>query len=131
VTHPGDHGSFGSLLDRDALRSSHGAAADWRGMIGDGTGQLLRKIGVYRIECQELDHRPEEVFDVLSLGLLTTAGVGFFPLGVGVGGSLLFDDVQKHFPIHEAIHGATWGNVFLNVAKVQELTEEGTETSPT
>jgi len=38
---------------------------------------------------------------------------------------LLYDDVQRHFPTHGAIHGATWGNVFLNAAKVQELTDAG------
>jgi len=38
---------------------------------------------------------------------------------------LQFDDVQKHFPTEGTIHGTTWGNVFLNVAKVRELTEDG------
>ena len=46
VAHPGDDGSFGPLLDRDAFRPGHRAAPDRRGMIGDGTGQPVGKIGV-------------------------------------------------------------------------------------
>lgn len=38
---------------------------------------------------------------------------------------LLFDDVQNHFPTDGAVHGETWGNVFLNAAKVRELTQNG------
>jgi hypothetical protein len=33
------------------------------------------------MKAQERYHRSQEVFDVLSLGLVTAAGVGFFPLG--------------------------------------------------
>jgi hypothetical protein len=50
MAHPGDYRSLGSLFDQDALGSGHSAAADWCGMIGDGTGQLLRKIGVSGME---------------------------------------------------------------------------------
>ena len=46
VAHPGDHGGFGSLFDRDALGPSYGAAPDRRGMIGDGPCHLFGEIGV-------------------------------------------------------------------------------------
>lgn len=37
----------------------------------------------------------------------------------------LFQDVQKHFPIDAAVHGPTWGNVFLTSAKARELADAG------
>ena len=46
VPHPGDHGSFGPLLDRNALRPGDGAAPDRRGMIGHGPCHPVGKIGV-------------------------------------------------------------------------------------
>jgi hypothetical protein len=91
VPHPGDHSSFGSLLDRDALRSGHGAAANGRGMMGHDTGQLLGEIGVSGLKRQEFDHRPEEILDLLGLGLLTASGVGFLLLCETLGGSFGFE----------------------------------------
>lgn len=38
---------------------------------------------------------------------------------------LLFDDVQAHFPTGQAVHGETWGDVFLNADKVQVLVQNG------
>jgi hypothetical protein len=50
VAHPGDHGSFGPPLDRDALRPATGAAADRRGVVGDGPCQSLGEAGVGGVE---------------------------------------------------------------------------------
>jgi hypothetical protein len=50
VPHPGDYGSLGPLVDRDALGPGHGAAADRRGVQGHGGGQLLGQVGVGRCE---------------------------------------------------------------------------------
>jgi hypothetical protein len=38
---------------------------------------------------------------------------------------LLFDDVQRRFPLEAAVHGAQWGNVFLTSPVVRELQESG------
>ena len=81
MAHPGNHRSLGSLFDRDALGPGHGAAPDWRGMIGDGPCHLFGEIGVISVKGQKRPHRPEEVFNVFGLGLLTASGVGFFLLG--------------------------------------------------
>ena len=75
MPHPGDHGGLGPLLDGDALRPGHRAAADRRGVIGDGPGQPVGEVGVAGVEGQERQDRPEEVLDVLGLGLLTTPGM--------------------------------------------------------
>jgi hypothetical protein len=39
VAHPGDHRSLGRAFDWDALGSGHGAAANRRCVIGDGTSE--------------------------------------------------------------------------------------------
>ena len=91
VAHPGDHGGFGSLLDRDTHCPRHGTTADWRGMVGHGSCQAVGKLIVVRVKGQERHDRPEEVFDVLGLSLLTTASVGFPLLGVALRGTLGFE----------------------------------------
>ena len=53
VPHPGDHGSFGPLLDRDTFGPGHCAAANRRGMIGDGSCHSIAKIGVIFMKAQE------------------------------------------------------------------------------
>jgi hypothetical protein len=50
MAHPGDDRSFGSLLDRDALRLGDRAAFDRCGMIGDGTRQALGEIRVFFVK---------------------------------------------------------------------------------
>ncbi len=57
-------------------------------MVCDGTGQPVGEIGVVGGERQERHHRPQEVFNVFGLGLLTAAGGGFLLFGVTFGGSL-------------------------------------------
>ena len=74
MTHPGDHGGLGPLLDRDSFRPGDRPAADRRGVLGDGTGQPVGEVGVAGVEGEERHDRPVEVLDVLGLGLLTTPG---------------------------------------------------------
>jgi hypothetical protein len=88
VPQPDDHRCLGPLLDRNALRPCHGPTADRRGMICDGTSQAVGEVGVFFMKSQELQDRTVEVFDVLGLGLLTSAVVGLLLLGVAFGGSL-------------------------------------------
>jgi hypothetical protein len=80
VAHPGDHGGFGPLLDRDALCPGYRAAADRRGVVGDGPCQPLGEAGVVWMESQERQDRTVEVLDVLGLGLVTAASLGCFAL---------------------------------------------------
>lgn len=61
MPHPGDHGGLGPLLDRDAPRPGDRAAADGRGVLGDGTGQPVGQIGMLGVEGQERQDRPMEV----------------------------------------------------------------------
>ena len=91
MPHPGDHGCLGPLLDRDAFRPGNRAAADRRCVIRHGPGHPLGEIGVIPMKAQERDHRPQEVFDVLGLGLVTAAGVGLLLLGEALRGSLGFE----------------------------------------
>src|ERR1019366_6887036 len=67
--------------DRNALGPSHGAAPDWCGVIGNGTGHSFGKIGVVSVKGQERSHGPEEVLKVFSLGFVTASGIGFLLLG--------------------------------------------------
>ena len=60
-------------------------------MVGHGPCQPVGKIGVVRMKSQERNHRPEEVLDVLGLGLVTAAGVGLLAPGVAVRGPLGFE----------------------------------------
>ena len=57
VAHPGDHGGFGPLLDRDAFRPGDRAAADRRGMIGDGRASRSAR-SAYGMKRQERHDRP-------------------------------------------------------------------------
>src|SRR5437762_1571912 len=91
VAHPRNDGSLGPLLDRDALGPGDGSAPNWRGMVGDGTGNPLGEISVISVKAQEPHDRPEEVFDVLGLGLFTASGIGFFLLRKALGGSFGFE----------------------------------------
>ncbi len=70
MPHPGDHGGFRPLLDRDSLRSGDRPAADRRGMLGDRSCEALRQIGVALMEGEERQHRPLEALDVPGLGRL-------------------------------------------------------------
>ena len=81
MPHPGDYGGFGPLLDRDALRSGDCPGANGRGMNRDSTGEPVGKINVILMKAQERHHRPVEILDVLSLGLVTASGVGLLLLG--------------------------------------------------
>jgi hypothetical protein len=91
MTHPGDHRSLGPLLDGNSLRPGHGAAADWCGVICDGPCHPRGKISVIRMKAQEHNNRPVEIFNVLGLGLVTAASVGFLLLGKTLRGSLGFE----------------------------------------
>ncbi len=90
MPHPGKHGSFCPLLDRNALGSRDRAAANRRGMIGDGSCDSVAKIGIIFMKRQEAGHGPKEIFDVLGLGLHTSASIGFLTFGETISGSLDF-----------------------------------------
>jgi hypothetical protein len=79
VAHPGDHGSFGSLLDRDGFGSGNRTTPDQGGTIGDGPCKLVGEFGVVGMKSQERQHRTEKVLDVLGLGLVKAVGVGYLP----------------------------------------------------
>ena len=81
MPHPGDKGGFSPLLNRDSFRAGHRAAADGCGMVGDGTGQPVGEIGVVGMEGQEIDHRSQEILDVLGLGLVSATGIGQLSFG--------------------------------------------------
>jgi hypothetical protein len=55
--------------------AADGAAADWRGMIGNGTGKPGSEIGVPRMKSQERGHRFAKVRDVFGLGLVTASSI--------------------------------------------------------
>jgi hypothetical protein len=87
VAHPGDHSSFGTFLNRDSLRPSHCFTSDRRGVIGNGTGQLVGEIGMVCMKGQEGDDGSKEIFNLLSLSLLSAADIGFLLLCETLGGS--------------------------------------------
>ena len=91
MTQPSDHRCLGTLLDRNPFGAGDRAAADRGGMVGHGNGEPLSKIGMVRVKCQEGDHGPVEVLDVLGLNLLTAFGVGFFSFSEAFCGSLSFE----------------------------------------
>jgi len=107
MTHPSDHGSLGSLLDGDAFRSGHGAAADRRGMIGDGPCHSLGEIGVIAMKAQEREDCPEKVFNVKGLGLTRRqASASFFIANPSVDRSASrsarmrsIDEAEAHTPL--------------------------------
>lgn len=76
MTQPGNHRSLGSLLDRDSLGAGHGAGPNRRGVIGDCTGQPLGEISVIFMKAEKRYNGPEEIFNVLGLGLASAAGIG-------------------------------------------------------
>ena len=57
-------------------------------MICDSTGQAVGEISVISMKGQERHDRSVEIFNILGLGLLSTANVGFLLLGETFGGSL-------------------------------------------
>ena len=71
--------------------SADRAAANGRCMGGDGLRQSVGEVGVVGVECQEPDHRPVKILDVLGLGLFPASGVGFLLLCEPFGGSLGFE----------------------------------------
>lgn len=87
VPHPGDHGRFGPLLDRNALGSSDRAAADGRGMIGDGPSHSLCQVRVLGMEVEEGHDRGIEVFDVLGLSFLSSPSITCSAFRVRIGRS--------------------------------------------
>jgi hypothetical protein len=48
---------FGTLFDRNPFCSGDGAASNWGGMIGHGTGESICDVGVGRVEGQERHYR--------------------------------------------------------------------------
>jgi hypothetical protein len=88
VTHPGDDGGLGPLLDRDSFRPGDRPAPDRSCMIGDGPCQPSGEVGVAGMEGEEQHDRPLEVLDILGLQRLTTPGCGLLPLRVAFGGPL-------------------------------------------
>jgi hypothetical protein len=56
-------------------------------MVCHGPRHPLGKISVILVKAQKRNHRPEEVLDVLCLGLVTASGVGFLLLGETLRGS--------------------------------------------
>lgn len=88
VTHPGDRGGFGALLDGNAFGARDGAAADGRGVRGDLIGHGSGGELVARMEGEEGQNRGPEIGDVNGFGdgaalaagieFLLIAGVGAF-----------------------------------------------------
>ncbi len=83
VPHPGDDGGLGPAVDGDPLGAGDGAAADRRGVGGDGVGQPLGHRGVPRGEGQEGEDGPAERADVIGLLAVPPDGGGGLLLGVG------------------------------------------------
>lgn len=91
VTHPGDDGSLGPLLNGDAFRSSNASTSDRRGMVGDSLGNSVGEINVISVKAQERHDRSEELLDIFGLCFFSSPGVGFLLLGEALGGSLGFE----------------------------------------
>lgn len=91
MPHPGNHGSFSPLSDRNTFCPSDSAAPNRRGMIGNGLGKPLGEVSMVGMEGKERQHGFCEVFDVSLLDLLTSLGIGFFAFGEAFGGSLGFE----------------------------------------
>jgi hypothetical protein len=87
VAHPGNHGSLGSLFDRNAFCPGHCSTSNRGGVIRDSPCHSVGKIGVTRMKGQERPHRPQEVLDVIGLGLVTASGVGLLLFGETLGRS--------------------------------------------
>ena len=85
---PSDDGRFGALLDGDSSGSSHGSAADRRGMLGHDARAVPGKIHVPKLKVQEGHDRAGEILDVNSLGLLASAGISLLAFLRILGGSL-------------------------------------------
>lgn len=84
MTQPGNDSGFGPLFDRDALGPGDGPGANGSGMIGNGTGQSLCKIGVTFMKIEKCYNGPKEIFDVLGLGLLSDASADHRAPGVAL-----------------------------------------------
>src|SRR5579862_7227695 len=91
MSHPCNYSSFRPLLDRDAFRPGDRAASDRRRMLCDGFGEPVSEIGVSLVKGQERYDRSQEIFNVFSLRLLSSSGIGFLLLGETLGGSLDFE----------------------------------------
>jgi hypothetical protein len=66
-------------------------------MVGNGSGQAIRKVGVPGMEGQERQDRSVEVLDVAGLGLITAASIGCLAPGVPFGGPLRFEFSSNPF----------------------------------
>ncbi len=88
MTHPGDDGGFGPLLDRNAFGSRHRPATDRSGMIRHGSCQTVGKIRVDGMEGQKTHDRTIEILDILGLDLVTSLSSRLFPFCVLFRGSL-------------------------------------------
>jgi len=60
-------------------------------MIGDCSCNSVDEIGVVFMKGQEADHGPQEILDVLGLGLHTSPSIGFLAFGEALSGSLDFE----------------------------------------
>jgi len=95
VPHPGDDRGLGATLDRNALGAGDRAAADGRGVVRDGMGELQGQCRMPLMEREERQHGRLEVFDVLGLLDLTAFRVSRAASGVGVGRSFS-DQILPH-----------------------------------
>ena len=90
MSHPGDDGCFGALLDRDPLGACHGSTADGCRMVGNGARHSFRQIAMTGMEIQISQHGIGKVFDIFDLSFLASLGVGLASLRVGFGGAFGF-----------------------------------------
>jgi len=91
MSHPGDDGGLGSLLDGYAFRAGDRAATNRGGMFGHGLGEAHGEVGVIRVKGQKQDDRTLEILDVCRLGFVSAFGISHFLLGEALGGSLRFE----------------------------------------
>lgn len=87
VSHPGDHGGFGAISDRNPAGTGNGAAADRRGVSGDGVGQPPGEFRVFGVKVEELQYGGLKILDVFGLCLVSPFGVGGPASGVAFGGA--------------------------------------------
>ena len=88
VAHPGDDGGFGPPLQRDALGTGDGTAADRSRVFGDGRCQPSGQVGTAGIEGQEVEDGATKRIDVLRLCLFPALPLGLALLGVARRGAL-------------------------------------------
>ena len=87
VSHPGDHGGLGAISDRYPAGTGDGAAADRRGVPGDGVGQPPGEFRMVGVKVEELQHRGLKILDVLGLCFVSPFGIRGPASGVAFGGA--------------------------------------------